>query len=259
VVTQAITDGRPPGPEGGGIDSTGRWRHRAAPLEQRSGFLPGPGWTQADEETVAGASQPYAVAQGDGDESAVAPAPGFDNGAVVPNVQNDTEVTQTTGASGASIAPQTVPRLDGSTGVQMASDATASLVTRLMVPSMAARAIAEAPAQRVDVAAADAIDDAPDAPVRLAQLPRAAPADLVLPEYPPVADDLQKPGRVNVGCTITVRGKPSDCAVTREVGGRGFADAVLTWLHSGEVRYRPHLEHGRPVPESRLYDVKFVP
>jgi hypothetical protein len=82
---------------------------------------------------------------------------------------------------------------------------------------------------------------------------------LALPEYPPIAEDLQVPGRVDVGCTITVRGEPSDCAVTRHVGAVMFATSVLSWLHSGEVRYRPHLVHGHPVPEARRYDVKFVP
>jgi hypothetical protein len=142
----------------------------------------------------------------------------------------------------------------------MAPQAMPAVVTQLTVPSAGTRAMAaDAPAERVDAAAADAVDNGPDAPARLALLPPATPAKLALPTYPPVADALDVPGRVDVGCTITVRGEPSDCMVTRHIGGHGFAESVLTWLHSGEVRYRPHLVHGHPAPEPRLYDVKFVP
>jgi hypothetical protein len=231
----------------------------------RSGFLPGPGWSPAGDETVSPVAQPYQVAQGDTEEGASS-APGFDNGSTVPSMQGDTEAAQAAGAAAMiaggtvpALVPQMVPRFEGEAGAETVPQAAPKIVTQLTVPGMARLMAADAPAQRVDVAAADAIDDAPDAPIRLALLPAAAPAKLALPEYPPVAEDLDQPGRVNVGCTITVRGEPSNCSVTRRLGGPAFATAVLDWLHSGEVRYRPHLVHGHPVPEARLYDVKFVP
>ena len=266
MVAQAITYGKPPGPEGESVDSTGRWRHRARRAD-RSGFLPGPGWSQSDDVTVSQATPPYQVAQGDTEENAPSAAAGFNDGTSVPNMQSDTEAAPN-GATPADaaglgqvpgIVPQMVPRFDGAAGAESAPEATPAMVTHLSVPWMTGRMQADVPAERVDVAAADAIDDAPDAPARLARLPPAPKAKLALPEYPPIAEDLDQPGRVDVGCTITVRGEPSDCAVTRQVGAFMFAQSVLSWLHSGEVRYRPHLEHGHPVPEARRYDVKFVP
>jgi hypothetical protein len=264
-VAQAITYGQPRGPEGEGVDSTGRWRHRAPPVD-RSGFLPGPGsgflpgadWSSSGDAGASEPTQPYQVAQGDAEESAAA-AGSFDSGTAAPNVQNDTAPADAAEAAAAMIATGEMPRLDGDAGAATAPPATPAMVTRLTVPAMAGPIPTDLPAQRVDVAAANAIDDVPDAPYRLAQLPPAAPAKLVLPVYPSIADDLQEPGRVDVGCIITVRGEPDDCAVTRRLGGPAFADSVLNWLHSGEVRYRPHLVHGHPVPELRRYDVKFIP
>jgi len=266
AVVQTITYGKPPGPEGESLDSTGRWRHRA-PHVDRSGFLPSPGWSQPDDVTASQATAPYQVAQGDTEESAPSAAANFDGGTAVPNMQSDNETAPSEGASAASggsgqvpgIVQQTVPRFDGAAGAETAPDAAPELVTHLSVPWVGGHMQADVPAERVDVAAADAIDDAPDAPLRLSRLPPAPKAKLALPEYPPIAEDLEQPGRVDVGCTITVRGEPSDCAVTRHVGAVIFAQSVLSWLHSGEVRYRPHLVHGHPVPEARRYDVKFVP
>ncbi|MEJ0047853.1 MAG: energy transducer TonB [Rhodospirillales bacterium] len=233
------------------------WRHRTKLVAQRSVFLPAPGWTEGDDETIGGATQPYAVAQGDGEESMAAPGPGLDGG--VPTLQADTGAAQNMTAGGAATAPGSMPRMDAFGGAQVTSDTMPSVVTRLTVPSRGGHMALEVPAERVDAAAANALDEGPDAPLRLARLPPATPAKLALPVYPPVAEAREIPGRVNVGCTITVHGLPSDCAVTRHIGGHGFADAVLSWLHSGEVRYRPHLVRGTPVPESRLYDVKFLP
>ena len=264
VIARTITYGQPPGPEGESVDSTGRWRRHPFPVE-RSGFLPGPGWSPAGDETVSTATQPYQVAQGDGEESASS-ASSFDNGATVPSMQDDTGAAQSAGVAGMiaggqvpALVPQMAPRFEGEGGAETVPQAAPKIVTQLTVPGWGPHMPANVPAERVDVAAADAIDDAPDAPIRLAMLPPAAPAKLVVPEYPPIAEDLDQPGRVNVGCIITVRGEPADCSVTRRLGGPAFATAVLDWLHSGEVRYRPHLVHGHPVPESRLYDVKFVP
>jgi Gram-negative bacterial TonB protein C-terminal len=267
VVVQAITYGQPPGPEGESVDSTGHWRHRTPRVEDRTGFLPGPGWSQFEYGAEREVTQPYVVAQGDGEESTPSAPTNFNGGTSVPSMQRDTEIEPNGAASGAAIgssrvpeiAPQVLPRFDGAAGAEMAPQATPSMVTHLSVPWIAGRMPVDVPAERVDVAAADAIDDAPDAPIRLARLPPAPPAKLALPEYPPVAEDLQEPGRVDVGCTITVRGVPSDCAVTRRVGAAIFAHSVIDWLHSGEVRYRPHLVRGHPVPEARRYDVKFVP
>ena len=266
VVAQAITYGQPPGPEGEGVDSTGRWRHRA-PHVNRSGFLTGPGWSRSEDVTESQTTPPYQVSQGDTEESAPGAATSFSGDISVPSMQGDTEasangaapVATADGAQVPGIVPQTAPRFEGAAGAETAPLATPLTVTHLSVPWISGRMPADVPAARVDVAAADAIDDAPDAPLRLARLPAAPKAKLALPEYPPIAEDLQQPGRVDVGCTITVRGEPSDCAVTRHVGAVMFANSVMSWLRSGEVRYRPHLVHGRPVPEARRYDVKFVP
>jgi hypothetical protein len=266
VVVQAITYGQPRGPEGESVDSTGRWRHRA-PHVDRSGFLPPPSWSQSEDVAASQATPPYQVSQGDTEETAPNAVASFNGDVSVAGMQSDIETSPTGSASVAAaggaqvpeIVPQTVPSFDGAAGAETAPQAMPSTVTRLSVPWISGHMPADVPAARVDVAAADAIDDAPDAPIRLARLPAAPPAKLALPEYPPIAEDLQVPGRVDVGCTITVRGEPSDCAVTRHVGAVMFATSVLSWLHSGEVRYRPHLVHGHPVPEARRYDVKFVP
>jgi hypothetical protein len=253
-----ISFGRPVAPEDDQAERSTRWHHHAPPV-RHTGFLPGPGWTNADEETISQASAPYAVAEGD--DSGAPSAPPVPD--AVPAQQADTGAPGIAGASGAdtvpSVVPQFVPQLASAGGAVVGRDVMPVAVTRLTVPAMVSRAAYEAPAERVDAAVAEAIDESPDASAKLARLPAAAPARLALPAYPAAAEAYERPGQVNVGCTITVRGEPANCAVTRHVGGHGFAESVLTWLHSGSVRYRPHLVQGRPVPEPHLYDVKFEP
>jgi hypothetical protein len=116
-----------------------------------------------------------------------------------------------------------------------------------------------APAARVDPDIAAQLDRAPDAPVRLAAL-RPAPQDrLTLPAYPAIKAEIDQPGRVDVGCVISRHGLPFGCHVDWQAGGVDFAHSVMTWLSSGAVRYRPHILHGEPVPEDRLYHVRFEP
>jgi hypothetical protein len=115
------------------------------------------------------------------------------------------------------------------------------------------------PAARVDPAMARQVDTSRDAPERLAALPPEPADKLAVPAYPPVDAAIERPGRVDVGCVITRHGLPSGCHVQHELGGEQFVDSVMTWLHSGAVRYRPHLAHGQPVPEPRTYRVRFEP
>jgi hypothetical protein len=115
------------------------------------------------------------------------------------------------------------------------------------------------PAERIDPAAAAQADQSANPVIRLVTLPTAPPDKLATPSYPPVYDEEDRPGEVNVKCTITVRGAPTGCTLLREQGGRHFADAVMAWLGSGAVRYRPGIASGRIVPEARHYHVRFEP
>lgn len=119
--------------------------------------------------------------------------------------------------------------------------------------------VTEVPAARVMPAAATAADA--DA-VPVAALLGLAPgkADLLpVPSYPDAYAVAERPGQVEVGCVVTVRGRPAACSVLRARGGARFADAVLEWLAGGSVRYRPRVMAGRVIPESREYRVRFEP
>lgn len=258
-----ISFGKPVAPEDD-RDTGGRKWHRHLPRPSWTGFLPAPGETPADTDGITEASQTYPVQQGDADDGGPTTT-----SAAVPSQQTDTLVPDGEAAGGVTIASSAVPTsaADSLPGPVRAgspsfdADRTPADLTQVTVTGLP-RAIASAPdlpAERVDAAMASAIDDAPDAAVQLARLAPALPAALVTPSYPPQAEARDQAGRVHVGCTITVHGIPADCAVVRQEGGTNFANAVLNWLHGGTVRYRPHFEHGRAVPEPRIYDVRFQP
>jgi hypothetical protein len=263
-VTLPISFGKPVAPEDDATVDARRWRHRA--IGRRSYFQPA-GWSQADEDTISNANAVFQPGQGD-EEAAAAGYAVADAGGGMPEQQRDTALPESDAAGGADMAGQdSVPgeaplraaQLDGNVGGRLQGDVAPDMVTHLVVPSMRYKLAADLPAARVDVAEAVKVSDAPDAPQRLAELSPADPAKLALPAYPPAAEAMERPGLVDVGCVITVRGEPDKCQVTKHVGGHGFADSVMTWLHSGAVRYRPHLVHGQPVPEAHRYDVTFVP
>jgi hypothetical protein len=246
-----ISFGQPVAPETVRQDGRHAWHHRSEPVRHNE-ILPAPGWPAAQDNVVSQVATPFEVAQGDGDEAAPqAAASTYDVTSYTQGPEQD-----------AAYVPVARPLR----GVQEVADVAASeapmvvpaVVTRLSVPQVSS-AFDDAPAQRVDADVAAAVNAAPDDTARLAQLPPAEPAKLAVPNYPAVAADLQMPGRVRVGCVITVRGEPANCQVTHRVGTPSFATAVMQWLHSGEVRYRPHLVHGAPVPEAHAYDVRFVP
>ncbi len=222
-----------------------RWHRRVPPAARpnRTYVLPAPGWQDnpVDADAIDRANQPYPVAQDDeaaGEASRklaallLAEAQGKPVSAVLPP------------NGGAAVQPDMAP----------------PVTTNLTVPASVRLAMPDdQPAERVDANAAAGIDDAGDAVTRLATLPKAAPEKLAVPAYPEVAAELDRPGRVAVGCTISIRGEPTDCQVRAHAGGTSFVRAVLDWLHSGAVRYKPHFLHGKAVPEARLYKVKFEP
>lgn len=91
-----------------------------------------------------------------------------------------------------------------------------------------------------------AIIDPPFNPVPLAGGAPAYPASLA-------ADG--RPGRVVVTCQIMADGRPQSCHAGPAKGGPAFSAAVLAWLDRGQVRYRPLMQHGRPVAGIRSWPI----
>jgi hypothetical protein len=244
VVTLPVATPGPLGPEefADSEDFGTRWHRRAAPAApvSRTYVLPAPGEPDRGAESGSG-EQPYSAGQSDerADEASrelaatLSAEAGGRRSAGAPSAN-----------AGAVVQPDVVP--------SVTPDLTVPAVVRLTPEE-------EQPAERVDAEAAAVIDGAKDAPERLGGLAPAPPEKLAVPAYPENAAVDDRPGRVKVGCTISIRGEPTGCEVRAEAGGTSFVSSVLNWLSSGSVRYKPHVVRGTPVPEPRLYNVKFEP
>jgi hypothetical protein len=219
-----------------------RWHRRRAPTApvSRTYVLPAPGEPDHGAESGSG-EQPYSAGQSD--ERA-------------DDASRQLAATLSAEAGGRRSAG--APRADAGAVVQ--PDVVPSVTSDLAVPAVVRLTPEEEqPAERVDAEAAAMIDGAKDAPERLGGLAPAPPEKLAVPAYPEIAAVEDRPGRVKVGCTISIRGEPTGCEVRAEAGGTSFVSSVLNWLNSGSVRYKPHVVRGTPVPEPRLYNVKFEP
>jgi len=244
MVTLPVATPGPLGPEefAESEESGTRWHRRAAPTApvSRTYVLPAPGEPDRSAESGLG-EQPYS--SGQSDEQADASSQRL-----------ATTLSAEAGGRGNAGAPA------ASTSAVVQPDVVPSVTTDLTVPAVVRLSPEEEqPAERVDAEAAAVIDGAKDAPERLVGLPPAAPEKLAVPAYPENAAVDDRPGRVKVGCTISIRGEPTGCQVRAEAGGTSFVSSVLEWLNSGSVRYKPHVVRGTPVPEPRLYNVRFEP
>jgi hypothetical protein len=247
-LTLPISFGRPKAPEDDAPARSARWHHHAIGWSHRTGFEPPPVWSMDDAAAVQQVQQAVPPAEGDGDydsaalDAASAAPPPVE---LVPAQQADTAVPGAPPGDGASFDADSAP----------------PQLTRLIVPVLVGPVHLPAfqDAARIDPAVAAQVDRVPDAEVRLAAVPPAPPAKLAVPAYPPQAEAAEQPGRVDVGCVITARGLPSGCQVQRQQGGQSFAQAVLSWLQSGTVRYRPSVAEGHPTAEARQYKVRFEP
>jgi hypothetical protein len=268
-----ISFGRPVAPEDDVPARSAHWRHHSIGFGRRTGFLPAPSWSAEDASAVEQVQQAVPPAQGDADsdtpaievgdaaaeqeatpsqqDDTPAPAASADNG-----VAADTGATMPTQQSNIDVpgaAPLGGARFDGMSAP--------SQVTGMVLPAMVGdvRVPVYQVAARVDPGEAAELDHARNGDVRLAVLPPAPAAKLAVPAYPPRDEEINRPGRVDVGCVITPRGLPAGCQVQRQEGGETFAHAVMSWLNSGEVRYRPSIVAGRLAAEPRDYKVRFEP
>jgi hypothetical protein len=66
-------------------------------------------------------------------------------------------------------------------------------------------------------------------------------------------------GEVSVTCVIESTGEPQNCRVRDYIGGRRFAEAVVNWLNSGTVRFKPAVHEGIPVAQERHWHIVFPP
>jgi hypothetical protein len=229
---------QPIAPEEDAPRARGDWHRRyAAPIARRTEFLPAPGW-------------PEAAAEGDDDAAATASA------GQVSYMAPDTHEAPIEPEQAVSLATASP---DGFIDVAAARPAAPPASTPRLTVSAHWTLPDSQVAERVDPGEAAQLDHASDAPRRLAALKAAQGATLAVPSYPVTEAEFDRAGRVDVGCIITMRGRPADCRVQRQAGGAHFASAVLDWLNSGVVRYRPHLVHGEPVAEPRDYKVRFEP
>jgi len=251
---QPISFGRPVPPEDDAPPRLNRWRYRpVVPVPHRTEFLPAPGWSDGAEEATSG------------DETTPASTPAIVQTISAVSTGDETLNTVSADAIPAPASADTLPdiaasRVPGTAASAMPSISPATTPVAWLTTAPHAAALPDyQPASRVDPAEAAQLDQAPDAPRRLATLPPARPEKLAAPTYPIVEEAVARPGRVEVGCIITPHGLPDRCHVQRELGGEQFTDAVLAWLKSGAVRYRPHVAHGEPVAEARDYRVRFEP
>ena len=79
------------------------------------------------------------------------------------------------------------------------------------------------------------------------------------PVYPSAYESDGRTGRVTVSCLITERGSPTGCHIVSSQGGVGFNNAVLSWLHSGSVRFAPILHNGEARSEEHTWSMTFEP
>jgi hypothetical protein len=268
ALTLPISFGLPEPPEDDTPAPARRWRSRVAVTpEPRNELLPAPG--DPDSAAVDVPAQAETPATMDGDDAT--PDMVAANASQAPEVMPDEDAGRN-GMAGIqpTVQPDSAPPATVAEGGFGWSAVRRALQPRVDEPPKAdaiqveqAESIEAAqdslPAARVDPAMAQQIDTSKDAPQRLATLPPAPADKLAVPAYPPVQAEIERPGRVDVGCVITPHGLPSGCHLQHELGGTQFVDSVMNWLHSGAVRYRPHLAHGRPVPEPRTYRVRFEP
>ncbi len=67
------------------------------------------------------------------------------------------------------------------------------------------------------------------------------------PDFPEQYLEEGREGHVVVTCDIEADGRPTGCTLGNVTGGSGFGSAVLNWLRSGRVKYRPAMANGQPV------------
>jgi hypothetical protein len=79
------------------------------------------------------------------------------------------------------------------------------------------------------------------------------------PPYPSDYVRDGRPGEVSLTCLILASGEPQNCRVADYIGGRRFAEAVVKWLNTGQVRFRPAVRGGHPVAEERHWHITFAP
>jgi len=282
-----VSFGRPASPEDAGAAPAGAW-HRHAPVSHRAtGFMPGPGEARlivasaddaaADDAAGGGRYAPLvqdtlmAPAQGDSDDAtshldagidvpvAAAVRPAGPDMVLREAVQVSNELPRdsagTPGDAQPDAAPDDIPAMAATRG----SVTVAALGASVVVHIFGGNPMPSLPPERIDPAQAAQADVASNPLVKLVALPPAHPDALPKPKYPAVYAEQERPGQVRVGCTITTRGTPSACQILDEHGGARFANSVITWLQSGDVRYRPGIDAGRIVPTPREYKVRFVP
>lgn len=284
-----VSFGRPAAPDDESAITENAWHPRPRPARRTTGFLPGPGEVELTYASTAGTSP-----AGLGGEAGAGPNTELSANDLAPQAQGDDEdapaaiapagVVQDAPIAGARMAANQLPSavpiaagLDRATGSQTLSDATpepdaGAAAGHAAVPATVAAlgaavvgrifggdAAPSLPPARVDPEAAAQADTATNPLVKLVTLPPARAEQLPKPSYPPAYAELARPGQVSVNCTITLHGTPSGCAVLDERGGQHFADAVINWLQSGEVRYRPGIDAGRFVPAKLRYQVRFQP
>ncbi len=252
-----INFGRPHAPEDDAPAQSARWHHHAFGVRHRTYSAPVPVWSADDEQAMQQAQQGMPPAQGDSDaDASAAPMASPDQAAndvalqadrqdMVPDQQADTSV----------------PGVTRVADEQNGAYAAPTEITRLIVPAMASLHDVPAyqPAERIDPSDAAVADHSQNAAFVLATLPRAKANKLAVPVYPAQLAAEERAGRVDVGCVITETGLPSGCQVQREEGGHSFSHAVMNWLKSGSVRYRPSVVDGQPAAEPRDYKVRFEP
>lgn len=65
------------------------------------------------------------------------------------------------------------------------------------------------------------------------------------------------PGQMKVDCLIQANGVPKDCKQVNIAGRAEVAQAILSWLGSGAIRYSPAVKDGKKVDERRVLTVNF--
>jgi hypothetical protein len=251
-----INFGRPHAPEDDAPAQSATWHHHALSTRHHRSFVCDPAGSDDDQPALQQAQQIVSPAQGESDSDMNAAAPSPDQ------AENDAAPSNADGESApVQQADSDVPGATQAADVQYVTRSANAEVGRLIVPASASHRDLPAyrPAERIDPTDAASADRASDAAFVLATVKRAPASPLAVPAYPTQLADEDRPGRVDVGCVISQRGLPSGCEVQRQEGGRSFAHAVMSWLRSGNVRYRPSVVDGQPAAEPRDYKVRFEP
>lgn len=120
------------------------------------------------------------------------------------------------------------------------------------------------PETQPDLQSAPELNPEPPPPAAPPATPTESEASIVpvaggMPSYPLDYVRDGRFGEVSVTCLIESTGEPQNCRVRDYIGGRRFAEAVVNWLNTGNVRFKPAIHEGIAVAQERHWHIAFPP